>query len=371
MASLGVGDGTSGDKNNEDFEVLGLGKFDLFGFGRVDCFGTYWRLDYKGIQAVISWCMWQGLISKKYVCPSCKNVMKLVQRKDCIDGYIWVCRVHQPLTKHYIKRSIRSGSWFEASKLPLYKILLITAMWNSGVPFKLIARQTEVDLGTLTVWGSFCKEVVFDILMKDNCKIGGKGKVVEINVSKFEKYNCSKTKLQGTWVFSGIEKETDKCFFKLVDKRSKEVLLKILEEHVLPGTRVFSDCWEGYGGVQDRCFQHFMSKHKVIFKDLNSESHAPKDTRRKRSKQDTHEETSHFDFHLTEYIWRRLHKNDELRMKNLLEGIQNLYPPRSEDPMQNLYPPRSEDPGEAANDDDLDKTTSDNTRKQKGADVAE
>lgn len=54
------------------------------------------------------------------------------------------------------------------------------------------------------------------------------------------KYN--RGHLVGQWVFGGIERGTNRCFLIPVERR--DTLLKIIEEWILPGTTVISDCWK-------------------------------------------------------------------------------------------------------------------------------
>jgi transposase-like protein len=53
------------------------------------------------------------------------------------------------------------------------------------------------------------------------------------------------------WVFGGIERGTSNCFIVPVEKRDKETLLSLIEQHVLPGSTVVSDMWRGYAGLRD------------------------------------------------------------------------------------------------------------------------
>jgi hypothetical protein len=52
------------------------------------------------------------------------------------------------------------------------------------------------------------------VLRQDSERISGPGKHAEIDESKFgkHKYLCDK-RVDGVWVFGGIERESKKCFF--------------------------------------------------------------------------------------------------------------------------------------------------------------
>ncbi|XP_068240034.1 uncharacterized protein [Palaemon carinicauda] len=123
---------------------------------------------------------------------------------------------------------------------------------------------------TLVDWYNFCREVCEQVLILDNKKIGGPGHIVEVDESKFgkRKYNIGH-KVEGTWVFGGIDRETRETFFRVVEKRNAETLISALKEQVLPGTTIISDCWKGYGKVKDHDFKHFTVNHSVNYVDPN------------------------------------------------------------------------------------------------------
>ncbi|GBL74685.1 hypothetical protein AVEN_243571-1 [Araneus ventricosus] len=76
---------------------------------------------------VIDWYMKMNLIAKEYVCPICGEKMVLPER-DGSDGYSWVCRKYG-LNAHYVRKTVRKGSWFDESKLSISEILILTYLW--------------------------------------------------------------------------------------------------------------------------------------------------------------------------------------------------------------------------------------------------
>jgi hypothetical protein len=84
-----------------------------------------------------------------------------------------------------------------------------------------LCRQTVVD------WYNFSREVCTSILEKNSEKLGGPGKIVEIDESKFGKRKFHKgRRVDGVWLFGGIERETKRCFFTTVSERTRETLLE-------------------------------------------------------------------------------------------------------------------------------------------------
>jgi hypothetical protein len=123
--------------------------------------------------------------------------------------------------------------------------------------------------GTPIDWANFCREVAEDIVINNSEKIGGPGIFVEIDESKFGKskiflflnfnsfyiitiigkYNRGK-KVDGVWVFGGVERDTGKCFLVVVENRTADTLLKVIRDWILPGTTIISDCWKAYDKIE-------------------------------------------------------------------------------------------------------------------------
>mgnify|MGYP001798558440 CR=1 FL=1 len=72
--------------------------------------------------------------------------------------------------------------------------------------------------------------------MENSEKIRGEGKTVQIDESKFgkQKYHHGH-RVEGQWVFGGIESESSKSFMVAVDKRDEKTLLPIIQQWRKPG----------------------------------------------------------------------------------------------------------------------------------------
>jgi len=68
---------------------------------------------------------------------------------------------------------------------------------------------------------------------------------MEIDESKFcrRKYHRGH-RVEGQWIFGGIERESGLCFLVPVERRDKGTLLSLIKDWILPGTRIISDCWK-------------------------------------------------------------------------------------------------------------------------------
>lgn len=129
-------------------------------------------------------------------------------------------------------------------------------------------EEAEITKKTAIDWGSFCREVVYD--MMNNCQqpLGGPGRTVEIDESKFgkRKYNRGKH-VEGQWVFGLIERETGRVVLAPVDKRDKDTLIPIIKRWVLPSTTIISDLWKAYNCLESEGYIHLTVNHSLTFKD--------------------------------------------------------------------------------------------------------
>ena len=92
----------------------------------------------------VSWLQNKGLLASSRTCSSCSGaVMRLGKRGDVSDGCVWRC----PQCK--TTKSIREGSFFTKSRMPLKKWLLLLHCWVRQYPAKDAAEEAEVDTNTV------------------------------------------------------------------------------------------------------------------------------------------------------------------------------------------------------------------------------
>ena len=83
--------------------------------------------------------------------------------------------------------SIRKGSWFEKSKMTLEEVLKLTYWWCQDLDQAQIKHELGLGESTGVDWDSFCPEVCEISLLENSEILGGEGKIVQIDESKFGK----------------------------------------------------------------------------------------------------------------------------------------------------------------------------------------
>ena len=224
---------------------------------------------------IIDWLLKLGLLLNLSGC-ACKFCESgtFGFRKDSsygTDGCCWRCS-NKSCNK---KVSLRKGTWFENHNLTLEKILHITYFWVYKCNQDFVIHELEICQRTITDWYNFAREVCTVYLENHGSGVvGGPGKVVEIDESKFGKRKYHKgRRVDGVWVFGGIERDSKRCFFASVEDRSADTLVSLIKEHIAPGTTIISDCWKAYSSLGKEGYQHLTVNHSLNFVDPDTGAH--------------------------------------------------------------------------------------------------
>ncbi|XP_076106327.1 uncharacterized protein LOC143074994 [Mytilus galloprovincialis] len=228
----------------------------------------------ESVEKIIQWCFSLGLILdlSGEVCKKCSHGHFSLRKDSSFsnDIFYWKCS-NKKCNK---KVSIRNGSWFQGHNLSLEKILFITYFWIYKIDQEFVKHQLSICNQTIVAWYNYCREVCIEILEIDSEKIGGENVIVEIDESKFGKRKYHKgRRVEGQWVFGGIERDSKKSFFASVENRTKETLLKLIKDNIKPGTTIISDCWKAYDCLGSEGFEHLKVNHSVNFVDPETGAH--------------------------------------------------------------------------------------------------
>lgn len=101
--------------------------------------------------------------------------MKLVERGDRFDGYVWECRKQINGKRHRSERSIREGSWFEKANLTIEEVLKFTYWWCQDLNQWQIKQQLQLGSHTAVDWDMFCREVWRWRCSMEGRKLGNQG----------------------------------------------------------------------------------------------------------------------------------------------------------------------------------------------------
>ena len=113
----------------------------------------------------------------------------------------------------------------------------------------------------------------------EGAKIGGEGKIVEVDESKIGKRKSHKgRKVDGVWVFGMVERDSGDLRLEVCpdNKRDQNTLLELVKKHVSPGTTIMSDCWRGYNNLSANGYNHLTVNHTKNFVDPHTGANTQK-----------------------------------------------------------------------------------------------
>ena len=256
------------------------------------------------------------------------------------DGIYWRCN-NSSCRK---KISIRKNSWFEKSHMSLESILKLTYYWVYKYPEELLMHELKIGSDHTAVdWYNFAREVCVEVLERNSEQIGGPGEIVEIDESKFgkRKYHRGK-RVDGVWVFGGIDRRTKRCFLQTVTNRSAETLIPIIIANIKPGTTIMSDCWKAYSKIKEEGYLHSTVNHSIEFKSsegacTNTIESTWNAVKKSLPKFGTRKDM--YDTYFAEYCIRKQYlKPSSDRFLKFLELITEVHPVKERKPLANVQP---------------------------------
>ena len=149
--------------------------------------------------------------------------------------------------------------------MTLEEILKITYWWCQDLEQCQIKHELGLSERTGVDWDSFCREVCEITLLEKSEKLGGKGKLVQIDESKFGKRKYHQGYVEGQWIFGIIGEESRKYFLLPVEKRDESTLLPIIQQWIEPGSIIVSDCWKAYLNLEKQGYIHRTLNHSKEF----------------------------------------------------------------------------------------------------------
>ena len=102
------------------------------------------------------------------------------RRRTGSDGMAWFCCICKTT------KSIRIGSFFSRSKLPLQKWLIAILWWSREYPVCQMAHEAEIGEDTACDIYQWLREVCSTHLLQTPIVLGGSGVVVQVDESQFK-----------------------------------------------------------------------------------------------------------------------------------------------------------------------------------------
>lgn len=281
-------------------------------------------------------CVRHRLILESKECETCGKPATLDFSKK-----LWRCqkinRRNRKKVKCSFSQSVFKNTFFEKVHLDIETILIfVNAYIRPCFSYSFIREELGLSSHSVCDWASFCREVLVDWCVRREGTIGGQGKIVEIDESKFGKRKYSVGRIiEGQWVFGGVCRETRSCFMVPVDKRDSETLLRVIKDKIEPGTTIISDCWKAYNCLSQSGYEHMTVNHSMNFVDPDTQAHTNTVERLWREVKSKvplfGRRRKHFAGYLARSMFMMAYKNGNKRFHAFLEAAAALYNPTEAD----------------------------------------
>lgn len=178
------------------------------------------------------------------------------------DGKEFRCKICH---KRYI---IRTGSIFFDVHIPIRFLLLLTYLFATQTSVTLASRYLgrKVSAKSISMWYDQMRIVMSDFLTANPEQLGGPDSVVEIDktcLGRKRKYNRGAMRgQQPQWALGIIDRNSKKVHIQLVERRTRDILLPIIEQHVPNGTVIHTDEAPVYAILTQRGFEHYTVCHR-------------------------------------------------------------------------------------------------------------
>lgn len=286
----------------------------------------FWRM-LDDEELAFTFCINNFLIPSTRIC--CNNEMTLRQRFNTKNKTAYFRCTSYNCRKEI---NVRKNTFFEGSHLRLGQILMIMFNFsrNTTDMNELKLKTGIKSYSTIVDWLSFCREICELWIENHPAILGGVGHIVELDEAVLvkRKYNRGRP-VNECWVFCGVDVQTKEAFAFRVQDRREETLYPIILQHVILGTRIYTDGARVYQGLRNLGYEHFTCNHS-IGEWVNSETGATvnhvesfwqKMKTVNKVRYGTHRST--IDSHICEHIW---HKKFKKSIEMFITHVVELYP---------------------------------------------
>jgi len=151
--------------------------------------------------------------------------------------------------------------------------LHVVFCWSAKVPPKSAEVIADVCINSVCQcqWYQLLREKCSEALLNDpNYVFGGNGDIVQIDESVVVKriYNdgCA---VDQQWIFALYDRNTKLGYIELVNDRSAQTLIPIIQKFIRPGTTIFSNQWPAYRQLHNLGYDHKTVNHSENFRNMH------------------------------------------------------------------------------------------------------
>lgn len=181
--------------------------------------------------------------------------------------FVYYCRKQHNNKICGYRRKLTLAKLIGKFKLELKTYVRIIFDWTRSIVPKQVASELNINVASVNKFYSKLNHLAADYLHKNSqMEIGGPGRIVEIDESKFVRRKGDRGRFLATeeWVFGGVERGNwANYFFVFVPDRKFETLGNEIAANIAPESIIYSDEWPAYKKVFET-LTAFDYEHKTV-----------------------------------------------------------------------------------------------------------
>lgn len=219
---------------------------------------------------LFNWLINRKLLKDIEFCSICNETLHL---KKCSDGWLNLERrcMNKFCSRYKISISIRCDSCFENITIDAKKFLKILCYWSQGLNQSKIIKFVQVSRPTIGKIRKIFIERIKIYYQRNPIRLGGPGVIVncdEVMINHKVKSHRGRGPREKVWALCIVDTTSKPSlgFFKIIENRTKNVLLPIIRNVVRYGSVIHTDEWASYRdlGMMEG-FEHRTVVHKYQF----------------------------------------------------------------------------------------------------------
>uniref|UniRef100_A0A1B6F3R1 Transposase n=2 Tax=Cuerna arida TaxID=1464854 RepID=A0A1B6F3R1_9HEMI len=200
-------------------------------------------------------------------CPKCNNRLKLNKEKLHYRCYNYIARKKKKKKQCTVGISAKVGTLFEHSRIDImvYWRLIILLLHVRPPRYKLLIEELGIANRSVSSWCMYSRDVLIHNCLKRSEKLGGDSKYIELVEANLDLSKTKQNSITNQLVLSGIEIESKKSFFIVIENPEPANLLAVFKEWIFPNTFVVTNCVKIEHCLKDKQFLEYTVEYCVNF----------------------------------------------------------------------------------------------------------
>ena len=207
----------------------------------------------SSVSETISYLRNKGLLAKNMF--HCGRECYENRNPNTSDTVMFQCKVCRK------KISVREGSIFSRSRLPLKTLLVLIHSFANSLSMtetmKLLVGA--INKNTVVQWFTYLREICSQYLVSHPVVLGQNGAVVQMDealVGRKRKYHRGAILGMHEWVFGMLDTITKQCVLRIVKDRKSQTLLPIIQANCAANCEIHTDEGSMYNCLGPNGFTH-------------------------------------------------------------------------------------------------------------------